>query len=347
MLLYISKSMNKTVTLILDSDLIYYFINFSVDDGVLILDGANKTLFVDLRYYEGAKNLPNVTVILYSCLKEVFDYLKIKNVSKVGLVFEYSNAKTLRSLEENGFTVFDNGEYIFEKTSIKNNSEIERIKQSCKIAEVSYKQVLKTLKVGVTEREVASTLEYYFRLNGAEDKSFNTIVAFGKGSSIPHYKTGNVKLKNDMPVLFDFGCKYMGYCSDMSRSFYFGKAPQKYIQAHNAVYTAQQTAINGIKAGIKACEADAIARNYLKSVGLDKYFTHSLGHGIGVKIHEEPRLSKSGSKILQENSVFSVEPGVYFEGEFGIRIEDTVIIEGGKALSLMKDKVVQEFAQIK
>ncbi len=347
MLLYINNSMNKKPIVIVDSDLIYYFTGFKAEDAVLVLNDLSKTLFVDMRYYEGAKNLKGVTVLLYSSFKQAFEFLKSNGAKSVGLVFEYSTAKILRSLEDFGFTVYDCGEEVFSKTAVKSQAEIEYIKKSCEIAELSFTQVLPFLKVGVTESEIASKLEYFFRINGAEDKSFDTIVAFGKGSSIPHYKTGDVKLEDNMPILFDFGCKYKGYCSDMSRSFYFGKAPKKYLDVHKVVFDAQQQAISNVKANMLGCEADAIARNYLKSFGLDGYFTHSLGHGIGVKIHEEPRLSKSGNKVLKENCVFSIEPGVYFEGEFGIRIEDTVIIKDGIARSLMKNKVVQEYAQLK
>ncbi len=331
--------MNNKIIALTDIDLIYYFTKHTVDDSYLLIYNGNLHLFVDLRYYEAVKNEKTLNVHLMNANDDFFNFLKTLKVTEIGLVYNYTTAKFLSDLLLLGYKPFDASALIFEKTAVKTQSEIALIKKACQIAEKSFLEVLPMLKVGVTEREIQRELEYLFRKNGAEDKAFDSIVAFGKGSSIPHYKTGDAVLENNMPVLFDFGCKYNGYLSDMSRSFYFGTPPKKYVEAFNAVKTAQELAIKQIKSGIMGKEADGIARNYLKTFNLDNYFTHSLGHGIGVKIHEEPRLSIKSEQILQNNNVFSVEPGVYFEGEFGIRIEDTVVIENGKCRTLMKTKI--------
>ncbi|MBR5439569.1 MAG: aminopeptidase P family protein [Clostridia bacterium] len=331
--------MNKKVTVIEDVDLIYYFIKRTVDDAFLVLTNNEYHLFVDLRYYEAVKNDKGVCVHLLNSSEVLYEFIATLNVKEIGLVYDYSSAKLYDALIKLGYVLYDDGAQILQKTSIKNQSELSIIKEACKIAETAFESVLPSLKEGVTESEIQSELEYLFRKFGAEDKAFNSIVAFGEGSSIPHYKTGNTVLKKNMPVLFDFGCKYKGYLSDMSRSFYFGTPPKKYVDAFNAVCNAQRLAISNIKAGITCKEADAIARNYLKSFDLDKYFIHSLGHGVGVKIHEEPRLSIKSEQILVENNVFSVEPGVYFEGEFGIRIEDTCFIKDGVCRSFMSNKI--------
>ncbi|MBO5851250.1 MAG: aminopeptidase P family protein [Clostridia bacterium] len=331
--------MNNKIIALTDVDLIYYFTKRTVDDAYLLIYNGNLHLFVDLRYYEAVKSDKMLNVHLMNVSDDFFNFLKSLNVTEIGLVYKYSTAKFLSDLLSLGYKPFDASSLIFEKTAVKTESEISLIKKACQIAEKSFLEVLPMLKAGVTESEIQRELEYLLRKNGAEDKAFDSIVAFGKGSSIPHYKTGNVKLELNMPVLFDFGCKYKGYLSDMSRSFYFGTPPKKYVEAFNAVKTAQKLAINQIKSGITGKQADEIARNYLKTLNLDTYFTHSLGHGIGVKIHEEPMLSVRSEQILQDNNVFSVEPGVYFEGEFGIRIEDTVVIKNGKCRTLMKTKI--------
>ena len=331
--------MNKKVTVLTDADLIYYYTNFLVEDAFLLLVDNSINLFVDARYYEAVKNNKNFTSRLINSQNQIYDFLKSLNAKKIGLVYDYTSAKLYDELLKLGYELYDASNEVFLKTSVKTESELLLIERACKIAETSFNKILPMLKEGVTESEVQCELEHQFRLNGAEDKAFNSIVAFGEGSSVPHYKTGNAVLKKDMPVLFDFGCKYQGYLSDLTRSFYFGTPTKKYVDAFNSVYNAQRLAISQIKAGITGKEADSIARNYLKQFGFDKYFIHSLGHGVGVKIHEEPRLSIKSEQILQENNVFSVEPGIYFEGEFGIRIEDTCIIKNGVCRPLTLNKI--------
>jgi len=161
-------------------------------------------------------------------------------------------------------------------------------------------------------------------------------VAFGANSSVPHHETGLRKLKFGDIILLDFGCKFGGYCSDCTRTFLFGddKKHQNFKTAYEHVLTAHMLVKERITDGMTGSEADAIARGYLKENGLDKFFSHSLGHGIGVNIHEFPRLSTRSEDILKNNMVFSDEPGVYFEGDFGIRIEDTVTLKDGRAVSL-------------
>lgn len=331
--------MNKNVIALQDADLIYYFTKRFVDDAFLLLIDNEKHLFVDLRYFEAVKFDTGFKVHLLTSNQVLFDFLKGVNVNNIGLVYGYTTAYLYDSLLKLGYNLYDCSKEVFLQTSLKTQSEIEIIKNACKISENSFKALMPILKEGITESEAEFELEYLFRKFGADGKAFNTIVAFGEGSSIPHYKTGSAVLKKNMPVLFDFGCKLGGYSSDLTRSFYFGTPTKKYVKTFNAVYNAQRLAISKIKAGISGKEADGIARNYLKQFGLDEFFIHSLGHGVGVKIHEEPRLSIKSEQILKENNVFSVEPGVYFEGEFGIRIEDTCIIKNGVCTPLTLNEI--------
>ena len=187
-------------------------------------------------------------------------------------------------------------------------------------------------------KQIAAELEYLFKKNGASDKSFDTIIAFGANSAVPHHETGNKKLTKNMPVLMDFGCIYRGYCSDMTRTLWFGDTPsEKFLSAYEAVYDAHMNASENIVQGMNGGEADALARDILNNRGYGEYFTHSLGHGIGVNIHEEPRLAPKQECVLVNGMVFSNEPGVYFDGKFGIRIEDSVYMQDGKVHSLMQD----------
>lgn len=326
--------MNKNQALVIsDSQIIFYYTSFSVDDGVLVITDEAQFLLTDMRYYEMALKRARATVLL---LDEVplTDFLKSKEIEEVGIIYKLETALTFNELVKN-FKVFDCYDIVFNKMAVKNSQEIALISKSCEIIQNSYKIALNNLKEGITEREFSAILEYNFKLQGADGASFETIVAFGEGSAIPHYKTGDVKLKKDMPVLVDFGCVYKGFCSDMTRSFYFGTPTDEYVHVYSAVLRAQEYALKNVRSGLTSVEADEVARSILKEYGLDKYFTHGLGHGIGVKVHEGIPLSKKGNHLLEDGNVFSIEPGVYINGKFGVRIEDTVYLSKGKCVPLI------------
>ena len=172
---------------------------------------------------------------------------------------------------------------------------------------------------------------------GAEDVSFDTIIAFGVNAAVPHHETSSDTLKENSCILMDFGCKYKGYCSDITRTLYFGQPDSEFLSAYDLVLSANVLAEEEIFAGMTGKNGDKIARDYLDKNGIGQYFTHSLGHGIGLNIHESPYLSRKGEEVLTDNMVFSIEPGVYFDGKFGIRIEDTVLLSGGKVKRLFND----------
>ena len=189
----------------------------------------------------------------------------------------------------------------------------------------------------MTETEVAAILEYNMKVLGAYSTSFDTIVAFGAHAAVPHHETGATKLKFGDEILMDFGCKVNGYCSDITRTFLFGDDGKhgEFKKAYQAVLTAHNLVKETAKAGMTGKEIDAIARDFLDKAGYGKLFTHSLGHGIGLNIHEYPSISPKGETIVTDGMVFSDEPGVYAAGEYGIRIEDTVAFQGGKIVSFM------------
>jgi Xaa-Pro aminopeptidase len=220
--------------------------------------------------------------------------------------------------------------------ALKDKGEIESISRACQIADNAFLKLLKEIKEGMTENDVAATLEYLMRKEGASGTSFDTIVGFGENSSVPHHETGTRKLKFGDIVLIDFGCKYNGYCSDCTRTFLFGDdgKHEEFKQAYAHVLKAHMLVKEKLTSGVSCKDADGIARNYLKEHGLDTYFTHSVGHGIGINIHEYPTISPKSDSILKNGMVFSDEPGVYLEGKFGIRIEDTITLDGDKVISL-------------
>lgn len=209
--------------------------------------------------------------------------------------------------------------------SVKNKEEIIKIERVAKLGDETFKAIVKKIKKDITEKELAYEIELFIKQKGAE-VSFKPIVAFGKNSAIPHHQTGDTKLGKGQIVLLDFGVKTDGYCSDMTRTIFFGKATQKHRKMYKIVLEARQKAIKFVKKQIKAKEVDKIARDYIKSAGFPD-IPHSLGHGIGLEVHEYPSLSPKSKDILKEGMVFSIEPGIYLPDFGGVRIEDLFVLE--------------------
>ena len=318
-----------------------YYLGFAATDGYVMIDEKQTAFVVDRRYYyaaEKALSKKGVKVICGSDYEPLKERVKALGVDKIGIDFGVTSIKESESIKAaTGAELVDVGEDIMLEAGTKTPEELATIQKACEIAEKSFEEVIKFLKVGVTEREIAAELEYLFKKNGASDKSFDTIIAFGENAAVPHHETDDTKLEENMCVLMDFGCIYHGYCSDMTRTLFFGKPGDEFLRAYSAVYEAHFNALNNIKAGMTGKQADALARDVLKKYGYGDYFTHSLGHGIGVHIHEYPWLSPSRDNVLSDNMVFSDEPGVYFDGKFGIRIEDSCYLSGGVCHTFMKE----------
>lgn len=210
--------------------------------------------------------------------------------------------------------------------SIKTESEIACIKKAVKIGDIAFSSILEYIKPGVTELEIAARLQYIMLTNGAEGLSFDTIVASGIHSSMPHASPTNKKIMKGDFVTMDFGCVYQGYCSDMTRTVVVGNASSRQKMIYQTVLKAQMKALDFIKAGYTGREVDAIARNFIENAGFQGCFGHGLGHSVGLYIHENPRLSQGEEGIIQENNVITVEPGIYINGLGGVRIEDLVVV---------------------
>ena len=324
----------NSAVIVTDGDLILYYTGFYADDAFAVIDKNGVSLFVDDRYYIAAKSASRAKVFnLKDCGLKA--HLIKNGVKSAGVPYGYTSAAFYTELVNLGVSVFDASDLIFKETAVKSEAELQIIKKACAIAETALKNTLPVIKRGVTESEIAARLEYEMKVSGASSPSFQTIVAFGENAAVPHHETGETKLSDNKAVLIDFGAKYKGYCSDMTRTFFYGKADGEFKKAYSATLEAHVSAAENIRAGMTGAEADGIARGALIKAGFGEYFTHSLGHGVGVKIHEEPRLSKKSDKTLENGNVFSIEPGVYLNGKFGIRIEDTVCLKDGKVKSFM------------
>ena len=314
-----------------------YVTGFYSTDGYVVYDGEVCTFVADARYFEAAQNALAGSFVTVKEGTYAAAMGLVRGKKTLGVPFPYISRAASDRLEAEGFALVDCMPALRTAMKVKSEAEISLIGQACDIAEEGFLATLPRVKEGMTERELAAVLEYEMRMRGAESVSFETIVAFGAGSSVPHHETGDTKLRFGDVVLIDYGCKKGGYCSDCTRTFLFGDdGKHEEFKAHYAlVLEAHELAKARIVAGMTGKEADEIARGYFREHGLDGAFTHSLGHGIGLEIHEHPMLSPRSEEVLLDGMVFSDEPGLYFAGKYGIRIEDSVTLKGGKVVSFM------------
>ena len=317
--------------------LMRYITGFAAENGFVIIDKTGTTLYTDKRYIEAAEKLvagTEVTAVLY---KQDDSLKRLATYKSVGISFDQTSHSEYVTMEKAGICMQNVDKQLSTLLMVKNEWEMENIQKACTIAEKAFLEILPQIKEGMTEKEIAALLEYTMQKLGAQGKSFDTIVAFGAHAAVPHHETGDTKLCFGDEILIDFGCKVNGYCSDITRTFLFGDdgKHESFKKAYQAVLTAHNLVQQKAQAGMTGKQIDAIAREYLASQGYGELFTHSLGHGVGLNIHEAPSVSPKGETTLQDGMVFSDEPGVYEAGKYGIRIEDTVTFKDGKVKSFM------------
>lgn len=204
--------------------------------------------------------------------------------------------------------------------------EAEKMRESSRLAEKALGVVIPQIRAGMKEIQVRELLEAEMKNQGLDSPSFETIIGSGTNSALPHYTAGEKVLNEGDSIVIDFGGMYKGYCSDMTRTVVLGKATAEYMEVYEAVKGGQMAAVNAVKPGMKASDIDAAARDYITEKGYGDYFIHRTGHGIGMEVHEEPYISNISEAILQPGMVFSIEPGIYLPGKFGVRIEDLVMV---------------------
>ncbi|MCF0145041.1 MAG: aminopeptidase P family protein [Eubacterium sp.] len=310
-----------------------YLSGFCGGEGMLYVSRKQKILITDSRYVEQAGRETEFQVveektghvrtdILRECLME-------ESVSVIG----YED----RDLRCHAFSVLQEklpqvkvwkplDQRISRLRSVKTTEELTCLEKAESIGDAAFSEIPGILRPGMTEKEVAAELEYRMKKHGAEGVSFSTIVASGVHSSMPHAVPTDKKLETGDFVTMDFGCMYEGYCSDMTRTVVIGKASDQQNRIYDIVLEAQKACLDGLRAGITGKEADALARTVICKAGYGEYFGHGTGHGVGLYIHEEPRLSPSDLTVLEEGMVVTVEPGIYLPGFGGVRIEDMVVI---------------------
>ena len=321
-----------------------YFTGMKSSDGLVLAFPEKAYLLIDFRYIEKARNtVTSAEVIELKKLQpQMSELLKKHGVSKVSVE---SDTMTIRQLNSYKHTfrevTFDDSNALSDAVKklrmTKDDEEISYIRKAQEIAETAFEELLRFIRAGVTEREITLELNRLMFFYGAEDLSFETIALAGANTSMPHGVPSDKKVGEGEFVLLDFGAVWNGYHSDMTRTVCVGKPSEEMEKVYNIVLEAQLAALEAARAGITGRELDRISRDIIEKAGYGEYFGHSLGHGVGQEIHEYPTLSPKKSQTLKNGMVFTIEPGVYIDGKFGIRIEDTVVLENGKVKRLYTD----------
>jgi Xaa-Pro aminopeptidase len=321
---------------------IRYLCGFTGSAGLLLVEEGGSIFITDVRYdTQGREEVKGAKVIiarkaLLSALGERIAGRRRKSRSKawtIGIEAEYltvGERKRLADLLPSSVRLRNAPALVERARMVKDEDELGLIREAVRLGATLFDQALEALRPGVKEAEVAAEMEYAARRAGAEGMSFSTIVASGARSALPHGRASEQTIASGGFVVCDFGVILAGYCSDQTRTVWVGAASgaegKEARQAYESVKEAQEAAIAAVRPGISTAEVDAAARKVLRKAGLARYFTHSTGHGVGLEIHEAPRVAAGQKEVLKPGMVITIEPGVYFPGKWGVRIEDMVAV---------------------
>ncbi len=305
------------------SDL-YYLTGLTLSRGRLLVEMNGATLFVDGRYFERAKKEA-------PCEVAHLDEFKKVAAKKIGFDSAFITYEGYLSMKKELPSVewVPNPHPVQELRVIKDQKEIASLKKAALLTHSGYKHVVSLLKEGITEEALGFEFELFCRKNGASGLSFSPIIAFGENGAYPHYRAGKCKLKKGDAVLIDVGAIVENYCGDMTRLVYFGAPDERIVQFEKLVKKAKEKAILAIKPGVKVGLLDQIVQDEFEKANVKQLYTHSLGHGVGLEVHEFPRIRFDGvdkDVVLKEGMVFTIEPGLYQPGLGGVRLEDMVLV---------------------
>ncbi len=330
----------------------YYLSGYSAPDhginessGALLIPARGDShLLTDFRFKIQAENEVNdISVILYpkgllSLLKSMLPDLGIRSLGFESDYTLHSFAGKLSTMGEKcHVTILPLTDLVERMRVIKDDEEIDKIRRSVKLNEQVFQEVYKTIQEGQTEIEIALAIGSTMRNLGATGQSFDTIIATGDRSALPHAVPGNVVIRKNQPLMIDMGLILNGYCSDMTRTFVFGEPDKRYLEVHRLVRKAQRAGIKAVRAGVTGRDVDRAARNVIDEAGMGDYFGHALGHGVGLAVHEDPRLSSKNRKKLKSGMVVTVEPGIYIPDWGGVRLENMVVVRDDSCENLNSD----------
>ncbi|MBI5413323.1 aminopeptidase P family protein [Candidatus Peregrinibacteria bacterium] len=334
------------IILVTNGTNIRYFSGFDGSSGQLILFRKNNFgsgfLFTDGRYHLVANvslkpgfKIIDVTASFEDAWKDFIKKYKVKNLGIEGNYMSVRRFKSFKKISRN-IKIDDIGDELDKKRISKKSVEIDIIKRAQNIIDKVFAAIKKWLKPGQTENDIAWKIETLAHDFGADCLSFPSIVGINENSAAPHHHNTNKKLKRGDMILIDMGATHKGYCSDMTRVLFTKSPTGKQEKIYELVKKAHETAIAKLKSGVTGKNIDAVARDVIAKTGFGAYFSHSLGHGVGMDIHELPNLSQKYSGKIPAKSVVTIEPGIYLPGEFGVRLEDMVIVENNGVTNLTK-----------
>lgn len=318
----------------------FYVAEYESSNAYIVLT-KNKTYYLtDDRYFEEAsialgEKFDVQRIAAEGVFKQITEILHDENVKVLGFEDVSTRYRDYVSMTEKvkGVTFKGIEEDLLKARAVKSDKEVELIKKAASINDLAIVDLWKVIKEGMTEKEVKDEMEYRLHTFGGEGLAFDTIVAFDKNTSKPHAHAGDLRLKCGMPITVDFGCKYKGYCSDITRTFFFGKPSERMEGIYKSVLHSNMAGIEFAKPGVTGADVDKVCREYFGDMA--KYFLHGTGHGVGIDIHEDPFINKRGVEPLQKNMIITVEPGLYIPDVGGVRVEDLLVItdSGNEVLS--------------
>lgn len=320
-----------------------YFTGFDSSDGFLLVSADRSVFITDGRYIEAAeKQISNSEVKLlgktYPQISEILGEMNCKHLLVESTRMTVATYNSLKGVLKNTSISTDSTLDMLINTlrSVKTEYEVESIIKAQRIAEDAFENILRFIKPGITEKEIALELDFFMLRNGGEALSFETIAVSGKNSSMPHGVPSDKRIENGDFITMDFGTVVNGYHSDMTRTVAVGFATDEMKNVYDTVLKAQENCLKSIKAGVSCKDGDMFARSVINDAGYGKYFTHSTGHGVGVEIHEFPNLSPASQSVLETGNIVTVEPGIYIPEKFGVRIEDMAFITENGCQNLTK-----------
>jgi Xaa-Pro aminopeptidase len=310
---------------------IRYLTGFAGSNALVLSTSTDTHFFTDPRYASDAA--ANVTCRVHIAKKALTEVaagvIKRNRLKKIGFEPTWLNVEQHTKLKKSlppSTSLVSAGGVVEELRAIKSPTEIELIRRSVRVNSEAYDRTISRIRLGMRERDIATELDYQMRVLGAEKPAFDTIVAAGWRSALPHAHPGDRRLEDGELLLIDMGAFVGGYASDMTRVSFLGAPPKRIRTLYRAVAEAQQAGISAVRAGVTAARVDGAARDVLKRHELERAFVHSTGHGLGLEIHEGPRIARKEQTKLRAGMVITIEPGAYIEGLGGVRIEDTVLV---------------------
>jgi Xaa-Pro aminopeptidase len=322
---------------------IFYLSGFTGTSANLFLTQERAILLTDSRYYIQARaQCPLFEVMEISgAVAKLTRELGVKVLGYESSMSVSAFQRLKNSVPE--VELVDLAKELTELRAVKSEEEIACSRKAAQICDAAFQDILNLVKPGVTERELALELEFNVRRRGAAGMSFDTIIASGSRSAMPHAEPSEAQVQQGEFLLFDFGAVYEGYCSDMTRTVIVGEPNEKQLEIYDTVLRAQEAAVAALRAGRVCSDIDRIARDIIAESGYGKTFGHGLGHSVGIEIHEDPRLSPSCQTVLMKNMLITVEPGIYVEGFGGVRIEDLAVVgeDGAEILTKTGKKLIK------